>query len=167
MVLVMWGLYGNTGRNILFHTHTHLAVSCHQHVVVKSADPAPRRFPILAQKFAFGGSTIALWGVFDGLSPRWQPLGLPLSAAVGAMCALVVTVTPCSAVGGCTSQIQLTHSLKLLAVRLLQLVSSRLGAIAPVCPSLNPSAYEVNNRFQRVALQMQLVPLHRGGRCAA
>jgi GTPase SAR1 family protein len=38
-------------------------------------------------------------------------------------------------VGGCTSWVQLTHSLKLLAARSLKLVS-RLGAIAPVCPSL-------------------------------
>jgi|AntAceMinimDraft_5_1070358.scaffolds.fasta_scaffold14613_4 hypothetical protein len=59
----------------------------------------PRQFPVLAQKFAFGGSTIALWGVYSGASPRWQPLGLPLSAAVGAVCALVVTCppVPCSA----------------------------------------------------------------------
>ena len=59
----------------------------------------PRAFPVLAQKFAFGGSTIVLWGVYDGLSPRWHPIGLPLSAAVGALCALLVTaVLPCAAV---------------------------------------------------------------------
>lgn len=51
----------------------------------------PRQFPVLAQKFAFGGSTIVLWGVYsDGLSPRWNPIGLPLSAAAGAICALLV-----------------------------------------------------------------------------
>ena len=43
----------------------------------------PRRFPVLAQKFAFGGSTIVLWGIYNGGSPRWLPIGLPITSAVG------------------------------------------------------------------------------------
>jgi hypothetical protein len=53
-------------------------------------------FPVLSQKFAFGGSTIFAWTAFAGADARWMALGIPLSAAAGACSAILVT-----AVGGC------------------------------------------------------------------
>lgn len=58
----------------------------------------PRRFPVLAQKFAFGGSTIMLWGVYEGLDLRWSTLGIPICTAYGAVCAIFVSLlSPCGA----------------------------------------------------------------------
>lgn len=54
------------------------------------------KFPVLSQKFAFGGSTIFAWTAFAGADARWMALGIPLSAAAGACSAILVT-----AVGGC------------------------------------------------------------------
>ena len=44
----------------------------------------PRRFPVLAQKFAFGASTLMLWAVFEGADLRWSTLGVPICTAYGA-----------------------------------------------------------------------------------
>ena len=58
----------------------------------------PRRFPVLAQKFAFGASTLMLWAVFEGADLRWSTLGVPICTAYGAACAiLVASVVPCEA----------------------------------------------------------------------
>ena len=54
----------------------------------------PRGIPVLAQKFAFGGSTICVWGVYENLDFRWQTLGVPLSAALGALAAVIVALAP-------------------------------------------------------------------------
>ena len=54
----------------------------------------PRGIPVLAQKFAFGGSTIVVWGVYENLSFRWQVLGVPLCAALGAVAAVLVAMMP-------------------------------------------------------------------------
>jgi hypothetical protein len=51
--------------------------------------------------------------------------------------------------------------LVLLAVRSVQLVS-RLGAIAPVCPSLSTIEPETSSPGFKICLQMQLVPLQLG-----
>lgn len=58
----------------------------------------PRRFPVLAQKFAFGGSTVMLWGVYESLDLRWSTLGIPICTAYGAACAIFATLLfPCGA----------------------------------------------------------------------
>ena len=52
----------------------------------------PKQFPVLAQKFAFGGSTIFVWSAYKGSDVRWLTLGIPLSTAIGALSAIVVTL---------------------------------------------------------------------------
>jgi hypothetical protein len=51
----------------------------------------PEKFPVVSQKFAFGGSTIFVWTAFAGADTRWMTLGIPLSTAIGACSAIIVT----------------------------------------------------------------------------
>ena len=51
----------------------------------------PEKFPVVSQKFAFGGSTIFVWTAFEGADTRWMTLGIPLSTAIGAFSAIIVT----------------------------------------------------------------------------
>ena len=62
--------------------------------IIGAAILYPRGIPVLAQKFAFGGSTIVVWGVYENLSFRWQVLGVPLCAALGAVAAVLVAMMP-------------------------------------------------------------------------
>ena len=85
----------------------------------------PEKFPVVSQKFAFGGSTIFAWTAFAGADMRWMTLGIPLSTAIGACSAIIVT-----AFGGCDADDAVAAAADACAAAVADAVASAVAAFA-------------------------------------
>ena len=85
----------------------------------------PEKFPVVSQKFAFGGSTLFVWTAFAGADTRWMTLGIPLSTAIGAYSAILVT-----AFGGCNADDAVAAAADACAAAVADAVADAVAAYA-------------------------------------